>query len=91
MYYRKQGKIIIERLRNFAELEAYLIGSIEKNGRSSNDIDILLIDPPNNWRRLLDFWLEIHGKSKKNDWGGATFVTKYGKIDIFIKHPTKES
>jgi len=84
MYYKKQGKEIIAILRN-SGLEAYLIGSIEKKGRSLNDVDILLIDPPKTWRGILDRLLKIRGKSKKNDWGGAVFITEYGIVDIFVK------
>ena len=86
MYYRKQGKEIIRILRGLGCLEAYLIGSVEKKGKSPNDIDILLINPPKFWRGRLDRLLKISGKSKKNDWGGAVFTTKYGEVDIFIKN-----
>lgn len=83
MYSRKQGKKIVEMLRD-SGLEAYLIGSLEKTGKSDTDIDILLIDPPVGWRKVLDDRLGIVGKSQRNDWGGAVFLTKYGKVDIFV-------
>jgi len=67
-------------------LEAYLIGSVEKNGRSFNDVDILLIDPPKKWRGILVRLLRANKRAEKNDWEGAVFRIKYGKVDIFIKN-----
>lgn len=85
MYTKKDAEIVLKRLRK-RRLNAFLIGSIALEGKG-NDIDIILIDAPENWKDLVTDSLGVLHEFTPNDWDGGVFNASDFKVDIFIKNP----
>ena len=80
---KQQAELVLYRLRK-CKLNAFLIGSIALKGKG-NDIDIILLDAPDNWKEIVSKDL-APATFTPNDWGGGLFETLSLKIDIFIKN-----
>ena len=83
MFTKEQAEIVLYRLRK-CKLNAFLIGSIALKCQGK-DIDILLLDVPDNWKEIVSRVLSP-AKFTPNDWGGGLFETLSLKVDIFIKN-----
>ena len=88
MFTTKDAEYILKGLRK-RKLNAFLIGSIAIQGRG-NDIDIILIDVPENWKDLVADSLPVLHTFTPNDWDGGLFVAGDYKVDIFIKNAKEE-
>ena len=84
---KDQAEIVLYRLRK-SNLNAFLIGSIALKEKG-NDIDIILLDAPDNWKEIVSRDL-APATFTPNDWGGGLFQTLSLKVDIFIKNPDKK-
>ena len=92
-----QAQKILKAFRK-KKLNAFLIGSVALKGKG-NDIDIILIDAPEDWSDIVEKCLLQIYKNKfrgflteKNDWGGdkITVGLRWDNnliVDIFIKNP----
>ena len=80
----EQANSILDLFRK-RKLNAFLIGSIALKGYG-DDIDIILLDVPDNWREIVGEVLAPH-QITPNDWGGAVFESLHSRVDIFIKNP----
>lgn len=88
-YSKKDGDIVVHFLNKLYPEKFFLIGSVQINGGSNTDIDILMIPAERNGTSMDIFPIDVaeNLKAKKwkyTDWGSIFFYDSlFGNIDLF--------